>query len=260
MQPRIDRRLKAARWHLLEQLRGGAGPDYHLRADSGGISAGAMQNYGQVVPAPDLTRAVAIDRGRRIDVVHYQIERPAVVQVDVRGAIRETRLSESPRLCHVRESKIAVVVVGKVRDGDFRHLFQEGQVFLSDPVRQGALNSLVPDVVDVVQIVWPAVDAVRDEEVLSTIVVQIGEERRPAPVSRVNSCQISYLAEAPVASVELNRVAGVLRVISRFHFQVEDVEAFGVRRGLEYLLAFRKHVEHDQVGPQVVVEVRSVDT
>ena len=64
------------------------------------------------------------------------------------------------------------------------------------PLRQRRLDGLVAHVVDVVQVVGPAIDAVGDEEVLVAIVVQVGEQRRPAPVGRVHAGQVPDLAEA----------------------------------------------------------------
>src|SRR6266571_5609876 len=51
MQPRIDRRLKAPRRHLLEKLHGGPLPDDDLCPNPFGISSGAVQQDAQIVPA-----------------------------------------------------------------------------------------------------------------------------------------------------------------------------------------------------------------
>src|SRR6266850_6258075 len=89
-------------------------------------------------------------------------------------------------------------------------------------------------IVDVVEVVRPTKDAVRDEEVLEAVVIQINEERCPAPVGGVYAGQVPDVAEAgrltSAAAIELQCVAGVLGVIARLQLEVEDVEALGVGR------------------------------
>src|SRR5256885_16965578 len=69
------------------------------------------------------------------------------------------------------------------------------------------------------------------------------------------SGQVADLTEAPLAAVELERVAGVLRMIPGLELLEVHVEAFGIGRGLEDLLLVGQHVEDHQIRSTVVVQV-----
>ena len=83
MRARIDGRLESAGWHLFQQLHHAVMCDDDLRADAGCIRPGSPQAYRQVMVPVDLSRTASVDPGRRVDVVHHQIERAVVVQVHV---------------------------------------------------------------------------------------------------------------------------------------------------------------------------------
>ena len=264
MQARIDRRLKATRRHLLEHLHGAARTaravllDDDLRADPRGIGPGALQDNLQVVALGELARAVPINRGRGLEPVHHQIERPAVVQVHVGRAVRETRLCEPPGLRLVGEREVSVVAIRVVGDRDPRHLPDHRPGEPRHPAAQRGLYDGVSHVREVVEVVRPVIDAVGDEQVLAAVVVQVGKQGSPAPIGRVHARLIPDLTEAPVAAIELKRVTGVLRVVARLELQIVDVEALGIGGCLEDLFLLGEHVEDHQVRPAVVVEVRGV--
>ena len=262
MQPGIHGGLEAPRRHLLQQLRPAARTAFlynDLRPDPRRVRARAAQRHGQVGVVVDLAGAVAVDRRRRVDVVHHQVERAAVVQVHVDGAVGEARLGEPPRVGHVRERQVAVVVKCVVGDRDLRHVLEEREVLRGDPVPQGRLHRLVADVIDVIEVVGAAVNAVGDEEVLVAVVVEVGEQRGPAPVGRLHAGEVADVAEAPPAAVQLQRVAGVLGMIPGAQPHLEDREALGGRRRLEDALLVGQHVEDRDVRPAVVVDVGRID-
>ena len=207
----------------------------------------------------DLARVTSVDRCRRVDVVHDEIEVAAVVEIHVRRAIRESRLRQSPRFGHVREFEIALVPESVFGKRNLWHLLQQAEIRFGDLLAERCLHRLVADVADVVHVVRPAVDPIRDEQILASIVVEIGKERRPAPVGGEDSRQIADLAELPLAAIELERVARVLRLVARLQLQVVDVEALRVRGRLEDVLTLGQHVERDDVRASIVVEVRGID-
>src|SRR3989442_1975961 len=100
MQTGVHGRLEPAGWVLLEHLHHAARAapaalfDDDLRAYPRGVRPGALQYDLQVVALGELARAVPINRGRGLEPVHHQVERPTVVQVHVSPAVRETRLRE----------------------------------------------------------------------------------------------------------------------------------------------------------------------
>ncbi len=201
----------------------------------------------------------SVDRRRRVDVVHHQIEVAAIVQIHVRGAVRKTGLRQTPRFGHVREFEIAIVPKRVFDEWYLWHLLQQAQICVGDSVVQRSLHCFVADEADVVHVVRPAEDSVSDEQILFTIVVEVGEERRPAPVGSENTGQVTDLAEPALAAIELQCVARVLRLVARLQPQVVDVEALGVRRRLEDVLALGLHVERDDVGAPIVVEIGGID-
>ena len=213
--------------------------------------------------ARELACAVAVDHSGSVEPVDHEVERARIVQVDVRGAVRETRLPEPPGPGLVRERQVSVVAIRVVGTRDLRHLPDERPNQSAHPLPQRCLDGRVGHIREVVQVVGPAIDPGGDEQVLVAVVVQVGEQRGPAPIGRIDARQIADLTEAhrPLphgAAVELQRVAGVLRMVPGREFLEVDVEAFGIGGGLEDLLLIGQHVEHREVRPPVVVEVGGV--
>ncbi len=136
---------------------------------------------------------------------------------------------------------------------------QRPQELLGDPLLKRRLNTAVGYVADVVQVVRPSVDAVRDEQVLVAVVVQVGEERSPAPVGRVHAGQIADLAEPALAAIDLQGVPDELGMQPGRELELVDPHVLGIGRALEDLLSGREHVEDHHVRPAVVGEVGGID-
>ena len=118
----------------------------------------------------------------------------AVIQIDVHGAIRESRLVSPHASAMLVNVESPLLRNGVIRQRDLRHLLQQRQVRARD-LRLATPALLVTDVGDVVEIVRPAIDAIGDEEILVAIVVQIGKERRPAPVGGRDAGEKADVAE-----------------------------------------------------------------
>ncbi len=202
---------------------------------------------------------IPVDRRWRVDVVHHKIERAAVVEIGVHGAVGEARLRQAPCFRHVGESQVAVVAIGVLRQRDLRHVLEEErQILRADPMRERGLDCRVADVVDVIQVVGTAINAVGDEQILPAVIIQIHEQRRPAPVGRKDPRQISDLTELSHTSIQLEIVSRVLRMIPSLQPHVVEPEAFRVGGCLEDIFPFWKHVERHDVGPSIVVEIGGV--
>ncbi len=128
--------MKSTRSHLLEHLLFSVLIDDHFRSDTVRISAGPFQHDRQIMSRVDRTRTVFVNRCRRVDVIHHEIECAAVVQVHVNGAIRKAFVAESPLGSHVREGQISVVAESVLRNWNLRHLFQQNEVLFIDAVGQ----------------------------------------------------------------------------------------------------------------------------
>ena len=259
MKTRIDGRLKAARRHLLEQLRGCADLENNLGADACGVLSRTAQDHLQVMIAVERARPIPIDLRGGVDLVHDEIQGAAVIQVDIDGAVREAVLTETPGIRHVGEGQVGVVMEGDIGDGDMRHLRDERPTHRAHVLGEGRLHRRRADIGEIVEVIGAPIDPGGDEEVLVPVVVQIREQGRPTPVRRIHARQVADLAEAAASTIQLERVARVLRVIARFQLQVVNVPAFGVLRGLEDFFVVGTHVGDDHIGPPVIVEIGGVD-
>ena len=149
--------------------------DLDTRSDSRRVRCRAAQVNRQVVILVDLARMVSVDRRGGIDVIHDEIERATVVEIGVGCPVGKARLRQPPRLCHVGESQIAIVAIGIVRQRNLWHVLEESQTPGGHPLRQRGLDCFVADIVDVIHVVGPAINAVGDVQVLPAVVVEISE-------------------------------------------------------------------------------------
>src|SRR6185437_16833493 len=84
---RIDRGFEAACGHHFDELMRTAGGNHHLCADSCSVRPRASEGYGEVVVtgAVQLAHAIAVHGGGCVEIVHHEIERAVVIEIDVRG-------------------------------------------------------------------------------------------------------------------------------------------------------------------------------
>ena len=222
VQPLIHGRLEAARRALFEELSHAFLHHGQLAADPGCVLPRTVQRHHQPRVARPLPRKIAINGRWRIVIVDHQIERTIVVEIHVCGAIRVTHLRQAPRLRHVGEVQVTVVTIGVILHRHRRHLLQKRHVRLCHAMGQRLLYLRVAEVVDVVQIVWPAEDSAGHEQILQAVVVEIREQQRPGPVGRIDARQKSDLTEHPVTAIELQRIARILGVVSGANAQIEQ--------------------------------------
>ena len=215
----------------------------------------ALELHREVRIAVANARIVAVDRRGRIDVVDDKIQRAAVVQVHVNRTVGKATLPDAPRRRHVRKVQVAVVAEHVVGHGYLRHLFEQREIFLRNALGQRRLHGRVAHEIDVIEIVRSAENPAGDEQVLEAVVVEIRKQCRPAPVGGVYAGQIGDLAESAVPAIELQRVARILRMVPCLETEIEQVEALGVGRCLQHILALRHHVGNKNVRAAVVVEV-----
>ena len=138
-------------------------------AEPAPVRARAIENHRQVVRARVGLR-VFVDRRRRVDVVHDEIELAVVVEIDIGRAVGEARLVNAPRVTHIGEGQVAVVTEHAVRElvtAELPQLLQS--CVLVAGAAGGGHCHLVVEVVGGLGI------AVRHKEVFAPIVVEIGE-------------------------------------------------------------------------------------
>ena len=205
---------------------------------------------------------VFVDRGGRIDVVDDDIQPAVVVQVRERRAVGESRIVQSPIASAIGECEIAVVAEQVIRDA------QAGQVpnGLQLPgTCPRAFLAAQPEHLGLIVVIGHRFGvAVRDEEVLEPVIVDIAEQGTPAPVGVRHAGEARDLAEchdaarshAAVQLQRILRVAALKPVLAAIEIRAARHDA---ARSFSPREVLRHHVGLDNVGPAVVVEVRGVD-
>ena len=205
-------------------------------------------------------RHVLVDECRRVNVVDHEIELAVVIQIRVGRTIGKSRLVDSPAPAFVGEGHVAVVAEDIARFGVRWQVPQKSQC----APRVTALPRAIGGV-HVVQIVDRFRIAVADEDVLVTVVVEVSEERAPAPVGVRDPGQTRDLAEyrtavAADSVAQLQRVLGVIvtktatAVIGQISVGHEAAHPLPTRQ------VSRHHVDLQDVGPAIVVEIGGIDT
>ena len=118
-------------------------------------------------------RDVLIDERWRVDVVHDQIQPAVVVEIGVGGAVREALFRQPPVPRLVDERQVAGVpkdIVGLIVAGKLLE-------HLARPTRRSraAVLSRGESCIDVIEVVGRLRISVADEEVLVSVVVEVGE-------------------------------------------------------------------------------------
>src|SRR5207247_1826703 len=150
-----------------------------------------------------------------VHVVRDEVEIPIIVQVDVHRAVGERRLIEPPLLRDILKKQSTAVPIHVVRLADGWRLVGQFEVRLRQWSSEPPLYVWLRDKSGVIEIVRPAINAIGDEDIRKSVVVEIGAQRGPAPVGRGDTSQHADLAESPLAPVQLQRVAGKLGLVAR---------------------------------------------
>ena len=249
---------EAAIWRVIQILPSARSRQHQRCSEPASVRRVSLQDDGEIVRTR-IGIGILVDRGRRVDVVHDEIELAVVVQIDVCGAVRVTRLRHPPRRAHVAEGQIAVVAKQKVGDAITAERAQ-----LRAGRRLAVVAARRKNAGLIIEIVGRLGIAVRDEKVLATVVVEIGEQCAPTPFGGRGACQVRDFTEHQVAGrghavAELQRVGIVVvpkaapALIVAPQIRQIPAHAFSLFR------ASRQHVHLHDVGPAVVVEIRDVD-
>ena len=197
MQHGLDRRLvSAGQVHLLHLPRP-ASRQRNARADPERIRRRAPQADRDVVRPAGLTGVVAVDERLFEHIAHDQIEIPVPVQVGVRRSGGVRRLVQSPIGCPIGEIQLPGVPEGVVRCPAAGHVPDQ----LEDDRRRCSsrrrlhLGETAGHVGVEIRVDAHAGHPVGHEQVLARVVVQIREQRRPAPVGARDACQMRDFGE-----------------------------------------------------------------
>ncbi len=97
--------------------------------------------------------------------------------------------------------------------------------------------------------------AVGDVEVFPAVVVEVGEQGRPTPIGVGKPGELPYFLKLPVAVVDLQHIAHILVVETQPHVQVELLVVVGGHQEFLAAVALGQHIQRQDVGPGVVVDV-----
>ncbi len=255
----VHARLESARGHQLLEERVGSAPERDLGPDRESVGALSLELHLQIAGVRQRARVVAIDRGFLVDVVHHEVQRPVAVQVAIRGTIGESRRIQSPGRASVREGQITPIPERVVRQLRRAHDLDESHEVDPLPFGRGHHRLISGQKRDVALRGHVPQDAVRDVDILVTVQIVVRDQRAPAPVRPRHAGHLADLAERPVAVVQLEHVAHELVVIVVLQLGLVGIPCVERGRHLEPVLVLRQHVEHVDVGPAVVVDVRGVE-
>ena len=167
---------------MVDVLLLAAGREDQCRADAPFVRRLTLELDPQTVMGVVARLDIVIDEGRGVDVIHHEIEPAIVIEVGVGGAVRETRTLHPPCSRLVRERQVPVVpkdVAGLGVRGKPLQDFQSR----SPRFTRASASACGERGIDVIEIVDCLGIAVADEDVLVTVVVEVGKESAPTPVS-----------------------------------------------------------------------------
>ena len=142
--------------------------------------AGRCGQFGCYLDAEHLVGVglICVDMRRVIKIVDHVIQVPITVQIRVSSAVAKTGHIDSPRFANVNivwDTRLdGVSAVGDVRDfhrGNFRQQVLYRKV--------AAIHGVV---IAEIFVRYVARKSVGDDNILATIQVKIGDQRRPAPI------------------------------------------------------------------------------
>ena len=205
-----------------------------------------------------LPRQVAVDCSRLVNVVRDEVKIPVIVQVDVDRAVGECRLIEPPLLRDILKKQGTAVPIHVVRLADGWRLVGQFEVRLRQWSSEPPLYVCLRDKIGVIEIVRPAINAIGDEDVRMSVVVEIGAQRGPAPVGRGDTSQHADLAESPLAPVQLQRVAGKLGLVAIGALEIGNVRRIFGKGSLRVFVLFGQHVQRNDVDQPIVVDIDQI--
>ena len=205
-----------------------------------------------------LARHIPVDRSPLVDVVRDEVKIPIIVQVDVDGAVGECRLSEPPLCRDILKKQGTAVPIHVVRLTDGWRSVGQFEVRLRQWSSEPPLYVRLRDKIGVIEIVRPAINAIGDEDVRMSVVVEIGAQRGPAPVGRGDTSQHADLAESPLAPVQLQRVAGKLGLVAIGALEIGNFRRLVGEGGLRVFVLLGQHVQRNDVDQPIVVDIDQI--
>ena len=227
-------------------------------ADPEPVAFRAFEANLQVMPRGKTVRIVPVDKGFRVDVVDHKVEIPIVVQIGVCRTIRKGSLAHTPvpRLVCKDNSRFVSIDIVAQRAG--RHLpdhFQRGQRFPPGTRLLMRIHQRTPEKIEIRVV---AHVAIRDEKIVIAIEIEVGQQRRPAPVGIRNACDLSDFRESPISPIQLQHIAHILLVKP---LTSEVFVKHMVLRPLQHFLPemiFGQHIQRHDVGQRIVVYIGNV--
>src|SRR5688572_29870594 len=127
-----------------------------------------------------VTQGIPVHHGLIVDIVHYIIQVAIIIQVGISSAITERWCSKSPGIDHIGEGAIAIITKSIVMD---LHLW-----YLTKGILLAGNAGRLPPESNEVVIRYIFRVTIRNDDIPKTIVIEILEQRRPAPVRFSDTC------------------------------------------------------------------------
>ncbi len=204
----------------------------------------------------NLHQIVAIDEGRVVDVVDDHVQISVQIQVGVGRAVGKRRHANAPLFGHVLERQVAPIAEGKIFDFHGRNL--------ADQIILGSHGATFGAELGKIAVGDVAGKAVGHDQVAVAVVVEVGQQRRPAPIGFGHISHHAHIGKnrlvgaGLVAHVDLHGVADVL--VGKAIQVIVQVALItvGSHQSLLALVVARQHIEGHHVGQTVVIEVGHV--
>ena len=249
---------KAPGSKLLSHLLPPTDEQGHTGARAPWVQATPPEGHGKIMPLPSCRNIVPVNKSPVVDVIDNKIQVAVTIQIGISSAVGIGRLVKTPCPGHIGKCQIPVIPEEIVDIG------MEGHLFIKVFVRQAGCTALwkIPvaagQELHIIQVVGPAINAVGDKEVFPSVVIHVAEQGRPAPVGRIDAGETAYLTEQSPSQVQLQGIPDKLKIVAVFSFQLEELIIILPARLFPYLFLVRQHIQHDNIGQAVIVDVTDV--
>ena len=148
-----------------------------------------------------------------------------------------------------------------VGDLDLREFPDQGEILVfKGVVAKFTLHFLAGYEGDVINVVHPLRNSVRDKQITLPVVIEVNKQGGPAPVSSMDTRELADLPETAVAPVQLEVIAGILMGISVADLLPVNIVIIFGKGTSQQLGVIRQHVHGHDVGPGVIVDVGRIHT
>ena len=165
---------------------------------------------------------IFIDQRSSINIIYNDVKIAIIIKISICSSIRKSLLIILNCISNILKLQIIFVQKEFILEFDLWEFFNDLHFFLRHLTRTDfRLNIIIRNKIHIIDIIQSSWYAIRYKKIFLAIVIKIHPQRRPRPISCVNTCINTYFTECTIASVVLQIVSGILMVIAITQFHVE---------------------------------------